>query len=152
MNTHNPDNPKPNRKFILENPVHGSIGEQKFKTKITWRNGTLITDEPETIGGQDLGPDPHTLLLSSLIACTLATLRMYIDHKKMNIPEINIQANLAQRIHADGSLTTTIVRDIDFGHTALEDETVEKLKEIAEKCPISRILKGNILIENEPIV
>ncbi len=54
-------------KYILENPVKGNISEQKYKTSIVWRNGVFIADEPEKLGGQDLGPDPYTLLLSSLI-------------------------------------------------------------------------------------
>lgn len=63
-------------KYLLENPIKGTIGSEKHLTTIYWRNGVLITDESEKLGGKDLGPDPYTLLLSSLVACTLATLRM----------------------------------------------------------------------------
>jgi putative redox protein len=37
-------------------------------------------DEPKSIEGKDLGPDPFTLL-ASLAACMLSTLRMYIDQR-----------------------------------------------------------------------
>ncbi|OYX86206.1 MAG: hypothetical protein B7Y83_02350 [Flavobacteriales bacterium 32-34-25] len=50
-------------------------------------------DEPEITGGKDLGPDPYSALLASLASCTLATLRMYIDRKGWDIPEINIAVN-----------------------------------------------------------
>ena len=33
-------------KYMLETPVRGAIGSEKFKTVIHWRNGVLITDEP----------------------------------------------------------------------------------------------------------
>ena len=134
-------------KYVLEKAVLGTIGGQKFKTTIKWRNGTLITDEPEKIGGKDLGPDPHTLLLSSLVACTLATLRMYIDHKKLKIPEITVEANMAHRINGStGEITTHIEKSISYGNTTLDPERKARLLEIAERCPISKVLKGNITI------
>jgi hypothetical protein len=46
-------------KYVLETPVKGIIGSEKVKTAIHWRNGVLITDEPEKLGGKDLGPDPY---------------------------------------------------------------------------------------------
>lgn len=134
-------------KYVLEKAVRGTIGAQKFKTSIQWRNGALITDEPEKIGGKDLGPDPHTLLLSSLVACTLATLRMYIDHKKLDIPEITVEANMAHRINGStGEITTHIEKSIAYGNTAIDPERRARLHEIAERCPISKVLKGNITI------
>lgn len=51
---------------LLEKDVQGSIGAQKYLCTISWRNGELLMDEPATIGGQDLGPDPYSTLLASL--------------------------------------------------------------------------------------
>ena len=61
---------------ILEDNIKGTIGMQKYLCTITWRNGDLIMDEPESIGGRDLGPDPYSVLLASLAGCSLSTLRM----------------------------------------------------------------------------
>jgi putative redox protein len=97
------------KKYILTEPLVASIAEIKYQTKIEWRNGVLLSDEPVSLGGQDLGPDPYTLLLSSLASCTLATLRMYIDRKEWKVPEITVKANLFQRIE-EGKLVTTIER------------------------------------------
>ena len=66
---------------LLEKDIVASIGEQKYFVEVIWRNGTLIMDEPESIEGKDLGPDPYTTLLASLAGCTLSTLRMYISRK-----------------------------------------------------------------------
>ena len=131
-------------KYLLDKPVTGTIGVEKFKATLHWRNGVLVTDEPPKLGGQDLGPDPYTLLLSSLVSCTLATLRMYIDHKALNIPDIFVEANMFHRIEGENTILC-IERRIDIGAT--QDEAVrDRLIHVAENCPVSKILKGNIRI------
>lgn len=126
---------------LLENDITGTIGTQKYLCTISWRNGKLLMDEPENIGGNDLGPDPFSTLLASLAGCTLSTLRMYIDRKGWNIPEINISLNLTQE--NEGELVTTISKTLTFS-TAISVEQKERLLFIAEKCPISKILKNTI--------
>ena len=127
----------------LEKDIIGHIGTQKYLCTITWRNGQLIMDEPESIEGKDLGPDPFSTLLASLAACTLSTLRMYIDRKGWDIPEINISLNFHQE--SSPALTTTISRSITFP-TEIEDDIKKRLLIIAEKCPVSKLLKNNIVI------
>ncbi len=129
---------------MLENPLEGSIGLVKYACEITWRNGKFMADEPVKAGGADTGPDPYTLLLSSLASCTLITLRMYIDRKGWDIAHIAVKANLYQT-KKDDTVITIIDRDINF----LQEVTAEqrsKLLEIAEACPISKILQGDILV------
>jgi putative redox protein len=128
---------------LLENNITGSIGTQKYLCTINWRNGQLLMDEPESISGQDLGPDPYTTLLASLAGCTLSTLRMYIDRKGWNIPEIKISLNLAQE--NNGELETIITREISFSNE-VNEEIKNRLLIIAEKCPVSKILKNKITI------
>ncbi|WP_343554925.1 OsmC family protein [Sphingobacterium sp.] len=131
-------------KYILENPVVGHIGAQKYKTTIQWKNGEFITDEPEKLGGKDLGPDPYTLLISSLVSCTLATLRMYIDKKELDIQDISVSSNMYLKIEK-GQVVTYFDREIAFGQ-ALDEDTRVRLLQIAEECPISKILKGNAVV------
>jgi putative redox protein len=126
---------------LLENDITGIIGTQKYLCAISWRNGKLLMDEPENVGGKDLGIDPFSTFLASLAGCTLSTLRMYIDRKGWDIPEINISLNLTQE--NDTELTTTISRTITFP-TAISAEQKERLLFIAEKCPVSKILKNTI--------
>jgi len=128
---------------LLENNVEGKIGTQKYLCTISWRNGTLLMDEPESVGGENIGPDPFSTFLASLAGCTLSTLRMYIDRKGWDIPEINISLNLAQSLNPE--LETSISRNITFP-TNISDEQRERLLLIAEKCPISKILKNKITI------
>lgn len=128
---------------LLENNIEGKIGTQTYLCTISWRNGQLLMDEPESVGGRDLGPDPFSTLLASLAGCTLSTLRMYIDRKGWDIPEINISLNLAQQMNPE--LETTISRTITFP-TNISEEQKERLLVIADKCPISKLLKNKTII------
>jgi putative redox protein len=129
-------------KYKLDKPIHGSIGKEKYQCSIEWRNGKIITDEPPSNGGMDLGPDPYTLLLASAASCALVTLRMYIDRKNWDIAVIIVNANLYQET-VDGKMTTIIDRDIVVEDSVPNDQKV-KLQEIAGLCPISRILENDI--------
>src|ERR1044072_1148470 len=99
--------------YKLQKPVHGTIGTTKYQCVIEWRNGQFIADEPEVQGGKDTGPDPFTLLLSSLASCTLITLRMYIHRKNWDIQNIVVNANLFQTRLRENT-NTFIDRDISF--------------------------------------
>ncbi|MFE3866875.1 OsmC family protein [Flavobacterium sp. LS2P90] len=132
--------------YLLEQDITGHIGLQKYLCTISWRNGHLIMDEPESVEGKALGPDPYSTLLASLAGCTLSTLRMYIDRKGWVIPEINITLNATQE--TGDELTTTITRSITFS-TEITTEQKERLLIIANKCPVSKILKGNIIINTK---
>jgi putative redox protein len=65
---------------------------------------------------------------------------MYIDRKEWDIPEIFVSLNMIKEAEK-----TIISRDISFGST-IDEETKNRLLLIAEKCPVSKILKGEINI------
>ena len=129
-------------KYKLEQPVRGSIGTIKYQCNVEWRNGKFISDEPAKTGGQDTGPDPFTLLLSSLATCTLITLRMYIDRKGWHIPNIVVNANMFH-ITLGTTVNYFLDRDISFPGGIVDIEQKKRLEEIAQQCPISKILDGN---------
>lgn len=131
---------------LLENDITGTIGTQKYLCTISWRNGTLLMDEPESIDGKNLGPDPYSTFLASLAGCTLSTLRMYIDRKGWDIHEINIALNMSQETTQE--FETTISRTISFS-AEISEEQKQRLLLIAEKCPVSKILKNKVTINTK---
>jgi putative redox protein len=132
--------------YKFQKPVHGVIGTEKYQCVVEWRNGQFIADEPEKQGGKDTGPDPFTLLLSSLATCTLVTLRMYIDRKGWNIPAIAVNVNYFQT-KQDEKTITFIDRDISFPEP-VEPEQKNRLLEIAQNCPVSKLLEGEVKVRN----
>ena len=72
--------------------LSAKIDTRLYRTEITSASGNvLISDEPQSLGGKNLGLNPTELLASSLASCTLITLRMYINRKQCNVEEINIK-------------------------------------------------------------
>jgi putative redox protein len=127
-----------------EDEVSGSIGTQNYLCQIKWRNGNFVMDEPISYGGEDLGPDPYSTLLSALAGCTLSTLRMYINRKEWNIAEINVKLNL--RTSNENGFSTEFYREITFSNDVTEEQK-QKLLIIANKCPVSKILENQITIK-----
>lgn len=131
-------------KYKLDKPVHAVIGSEKYQCSIEWRNGKFIADEPVSGGGKDLGPDPYTLLLSSVASCVLVTLRMYIDRKNWDIHSVRVNVNMYQEIVND--IPTTIIdRDLILDENVSAEQKT-RLQEIASHCPISKILEADIKI------
>jgi putative redox protein len=133
---------------LLEDDILGTIGKEKYHCEITWKKGVLHMDEPESSGGKDIGPDPYSTFLASLAGCTLATLRMYIDRKEWNIPEIHVRLNMSQK--NEGEIVTFIHREITFSNEVPSDQK-ERLLLIAEKCPVSKLLSNTIDIHTKLI-
>jgi putative redox protein len=128
--------------YKLENPIYGSIGTTKYACTIQWSNGTFISDELPSSGGRGAGPDFYTLLLSSVASCILITLRMYIDRKGWYISNIAVNVNMYQTKNEE-KITTVIDTDVKFLQP-VKDEHRHRLTEIAQACPISKILEGEI--------
>ncbi|PZX92002.1 OsmC family peroxiredoxin [Flavobacterium aquariorum] len=126
--------------------VIAHIKEVPFQIEIKTPTGNIITaDEPVEKGGKDTGFSPKELLTASLSACTLATLRMYINKKGWNIPEIKVETEL---IEMDGK--TLFARKLEFLSTVDEDQK-KRLILVANACPVHKILSGTIEIETELI-
>ncbi len=123
--------------------VTSSTGKDRYKTQIKTANHTLIADEPRTEGGADLGPKPGELLAASLASCTSITLRMYADRKGWDLQEAMIDVTLEN--HAANGHSNFKMDIRLFGN--LDEDQRSKLLEIANKCPIHRMLKNPIEID-----
>jgi putative redox protein len=71
---------------------------------------------------------------------------MYIDRKGWSVPQITIAVNMFQQT-TEETLVSTIDKDIRFTES-ITDEQRARLLEIADNCPVSRMLKGSISLRN----
>ena len=91
----------------LKEPVKVSIGEEHYLTHVNIRQHHLVADEPEDLGGKDLGATPYELLLAALGSCTVITLKMYSQNKKWDLQQVNAELNLSTEV-LEGQKKTTI--------------------------------------------
>src|SRR3712207_5225763 len=69
----------------------------KYEHEIRVREHRLTADEPEDIGGKDVGPSPEELLAASLASCTAITMQMYADRKGWTSPAWRSTATTSRR-------------------------------------------------------
>jgi len=123
--------------------VKASLGKEKYYTEVIAGENRIITDEPVDKGGGNKGFNPFEILATSLASCTAATLRMYIDRKGWDIPQINVEVDLD---NYPQTKTAQFCRIIDFGNTEISENIKDKLFKIADACPIHKILTNDIEI------
>ncbi len=107
------------------------------------------SDEPAGVG-DDTGPTPYDLLLSSLGACTSMTLRMYAERKGYPLERVSVRLR-HRRTHsedcenADGSPCSMQHIDSEIRVSGdLDDAQRERLREIAARCPVHRTITGDL--------
>ena len=125
--------------------ITAHIGTTLYKTEIKSATHSIISDEPESVGGMDLGFTPDELLASSLAACTSITLRMYANRKGWDLTDIKVEINLDNH---PAEQKTVITRSIQLIGN-LDEEQKTRLLYIADKCPIHKILTNPIEITTD---
>ena len=127
----------------MSTTAKGTIGQAHYFTEIKAGTNTIISDEPTWNGGEEKGMNPFELLASSLVACTCATLRMYIDRKGWDVDKIHVEVTMERDLKAE---TTGFSREISIEGNITEEQK-ERLLVIANKCPVHKILTHSIEVE-----
>ncbi len=137
-----------------ESQILTRTGKDGYVTDILAGKHHLLADEPISVGGTDLGPDPYDLLLSSLGACIGMTLRMYADRKQWPLEEVKVHLQHEKRHCADSQDCEKPTSKLDHIDKVIElhgnlDKTQrERLLEISGRCPVHRTLNAEIVINS----
>ena len=125
--------------------VSSIISEKKYRVKLNARHHSILADEPVAIGGSDSGFRSEELLIASLAACTSITLRMYAERKNWDVGEIKVNLSMDTKTE-NGIAYSHIHREISYTNAVSEEQKL-RLLQIADKCPVHKILTGKIQIE-----
>lgn len=119
-------------------------------TGTPWRvdinDGTHVWhgDEPASVGGKDSAPNPMQQLCGALGTCTAITVQMYAARKQWPLTGIEVTVTMNPNGKpADGA--TEMQRSIKLVGT-LDEEMRTRLLDVANKCPVHKILSGSIRI------
>ncbi|HJQ67922.1 MAG TPA: OsmC family protein [Blastocatellia bacterium] len=127
-----------------------------LKQEITAGSHNFYADEPREVGGSDAGPDPYSLLLAALGACTSMTLQLYARRKEWPLERVEVSLR-HDHVHAidcqecstkEGKISR-IERYISLTGP-LSDEQKERLLEIAKRCPVHKTLTSEVFIVDYP--
>jgi putative redox protein len=96
----------------------------------------MVIDEPEVSGGGNEGPSPTRTLAAALAACTAITIEMYADRKKWDVGALQVEVDMEygeQSVPRSFEVTVRVP-------AGLTEEQAERLRTIAGKCPVHRLL------------
>jgi putative redox protein len=117
--------------------LKATLGREGFATVMSARTHTLVADEPLDLGGDDTAATPYEHLLGALASCIAITLRMYATRKSWPLEGVEVDATMSE------GRTPTITRTIRL-RGPLDDAQRARLVEIADACPVSRLLKAGV--------
>jgi putative redox protein len=125
--------------------VNAVIHRDHYRTHINSATNSLTADEPLSNGGTAEGMAPEELLAASLASCTSITLRMYADRKGYAVEDIQVKVVLKR----DKELNITNINRKIAISGSLTDEERTKMLNIANNCPVHKILTNQIIINTE---
>ncbi len=127
-----------NAKVVLTN--------KNYLAEAKTRKHFLTIDEPVASGGDDNGPTPVEYLLTAVGGCVSITLRMYAERKGWDVGKIIVNVSQKEELTKAG-IKKSLVEEISFENEITEDQKT-KLLEIAGKCPVAKMIKGETVIES----
>ncbi len=130
----------------LRDGTQATIQARQF----SWR-----ADEPPAARGTDTGPTPYEMLLGSLAACITITLRLYSDHKGIELTGVDVELEL-DRVHADDcedcdehaeGFIERIRTKVTL-HGNFDDAQRKRLTQVAQRCPVHKTLANGVHISD----
>lgn len=124
-------------------PVQGRSIAGSTAVELSLKDERWRADLTPQQGGSGQDPDPHDLLDSSLVACTILTLQLYAKRKQ--IPLDSVEVSLT---HDEDDQVYRMDRRITLGG-ALSQQQKDDLLRVANACPLHKALHKRFEISTE---
>lgn len=134
------------RADAIDGGVAEMIPERRYAVTVTAGGHASVVDADARDGGDGLGPNPTRLVEAALAACSAITMRMYAERKGWRLTALKVAVVRPEGADAHASKrlekTISVEGEIDDGQKA-------RLHEIADKCPVHRMLAGGVEIDSQ---
>ena len=104
---------------------------------------TLVTDEPERLGGTDDAPTPHELLPTALSACISTMISMYARPRDLDI------AGLSVEVAYDPDATPRRIGVTVHIPPTLTPGEAARIRLVAETCPVKRAFEAGFIVDEQ---
>jgi len=107
---------------------------------------TIFTDEPQRLGGTDLGPAPHELLAAMVASCVSTMISLYAHNRGWDLRDVQVEVvydpePTPRRAHVSIHLPD-----------GLSDAQIKRLNKVAETCPARRALEAGFIFDEHIVV
>ena len=120
-------------------PVDGTL---RHEVDVNGRH-TIITDEPVALGGTDAGPAPHELMPAMLAACVSTMIMTYASARGLDLDDLRVDV-----VYDPGS-TPRQVELLVHVPAGLSHDQGERLRRIADTCPVKRALEAGFTFDEK---
>jgi putative redox protein len=107
---------------------------------------TVVTDEPQRLGGTDQGPAPHELLPAIVASCITTTLAMYARTKQWELGDLRVDVDY------DNESTPRRLQIVLHLPSSVSEGQRRRLERVARTCPIRRSLEAGFQFDEEVYV
>ncbi|HLJ04211.1 MAG TPA: OsmC family protein [Solirubrobacteraceae bacterium] len=104
---------------------------------------TIVTDEPERLGGTDTGPAPHELMAAMLAACASTMIVLYARQRDWHLSDVQVE------VRYDADVTPREVYMTVHLPDGLTDGQIERLRRVARTCPARRALEAGFAFDEQ---
>lgn len=121
-----------------------SVSKSPARAEVSTRGFTLIVDEPETLGGTNLAPNPVEYVLAGYAGCVNVV--AHIIAKELQIELSDLQINIEGEINPERLFGTSFTDRAGYKGLTVQLKTSSPLdtnlkerllKEIENRCPVN---------------
>ena len=102
---------------------------------------TIVTDEPERLGGEDSGPAPLELLPATLAACIATMISLYAKRKGWDV------GGMAVDVEYDDEASPRSFEVVVRLPENVTPEQLERFEHVARTCPARRAMEAGFSFE-----
>ncbi len=115
---------------------------REFQMQINDGRHQWLADEPEEVGGSDVGPNPFDMLLGAVAACECFYVRRYAVTSKLPVEDVIVEAR-GDWVKEPGSEDETYQIEAEVKVKGdLSEKDLARLLRAAETCSLEQAVAG----------